>query len=55
MTRLVDCAKARGLKHLEGAVLRANSKMLRFIAAFGATTRDDPADPEQMIVTIALR
>ena len=55
MTRLVDCAKARGLKRLEGAVLRGNSKMLGFIAAFGGTTRDDPADPEQVIVTIALQ
>jgi acetyltransferase len=55
MTRLVDCARARGLRRLEGAVLRANSKMLKFMADFGATSRDDPEDPEQMIVSIALR
>jgi len=55
MTRLVECARARGLKRLEGAVLRANSRMLKFMADFGSTTRDDPEDPEQMIVTIGLR
>jgi acetyltransferase len=54
MARLVDCAKARGLKRLEGAVLRANSRMLKFMADFGSTTRDDPEDPEQVIVTIGL-
>ena len=55
MKRLVDCARARGLQRLEGAVLRANSRMLKFIANFGATTRDDPEDPEQVIATIGLR
>jgi acetyltransferase len=52
MTRLVDCAKARGLAHLEGAVLRANARMVKFVTEFGATIRDDPNDPEQVIVTI---
>jgi acetyltransferase len=54
MTRLVDCARARGLKRLEGAVLRANTRMLKFMADFGSTTRDDPEDPEQVIVTVGL-
>jgi acetyltransferase len=54
MTRLIDYAKARGLKQLEGAVLRSNSRMLKFMADFGATTRDDRDDPEQVIVTIPL-
>ncbi len=30
MTRLVDCARSRGLEHLEGAVLRSNARMLKF-------------------------
>jgi acetyltransferase len=54
MTRLVDCARDRGLKRLEGAVLRANSRMLKFMASIGATTRTDPAEPDQVIVTIRL-
>jgi acetyltransferase len=55
MTRLADCARARGLKRLEGAVLRSNSRMLKFMADFGSTTREDRDDPEQVIVTIKLR
>ena len=54
MTRLVDCAKARGLERLEGAVLRRNARMLKFVATFGSALRDDPNDPEQVIVTIPL-
>ncbi|HVN36527.1 MAG TPA: GNAT family N-acetyltransferase [Casimicrobiaceae bacterium] len=55
MMRLVGCAKARGLKRLEGAVLRSNSRMVKFMADFGSTMRDDPDDPEQVIVTIGVR
>ena len=51
MTQLIDCAKGRGLKRLEGAVLRNNVNMLRFTAALGFKPRDDPDDPEQVIVT----
>ncbi len=54
MTRLMECAKSRGLEHLEGAVLRSNSRMLKFVADLGSTQRDDPDDPEQVIVTIGL-
>ena len=54
MTRLVDYARARGLKRLEGAVLRANSRMLKFMADLGSTTRDNPEDPEQVIVVLGL-
>ena len=55
MTRLVECAKPRGLKRLEGSVLRSNHKMLEFTAAFGFTTRDDPDDREQVTVVLELR
>ena len=55
MTRLGECARARGLKRLEGAILRGNTRMLKFMENFGSTKRDDPEDPEQVIVTIALR
>ena len=54
MSRLIDCAKGRGLKRLEGAVLRGNPNMLKFVAAIGFKSRDDPDDPEQVIVTLDL-
>ncbi|MEO8303198.1 MAG: GNAT family N-acetyltransferase [Betaproteobacteria bacterium] len=54
MVRLVDCAKGRGLKRLEGAVLRGNANMLKFVAAFGFAIRDDPDDGDQVVVTLDL-
>jgi acetyltransferase len=54
MARLVDCAKGRGIRRIEGAVLRGNPNMLRFVTAFGFTVRDDPDDGEQVIVTLDL-
>ncbi len=37
MTRLIDCARARGLKRLEGTVLRSNHNMLKFTAGARAS------------------
>jgi acetyltransferase len=54
MTRLIDCARVRGLKRLEGTVLRANANMLRFTTALGFVTHDDPDDPEQVVVILEL-
>ena len=54
MERLIACARKRGLARLEGAVLRTNHGMLRFTAAMGFSTADDPEDPEQLIVTLPL-
>jgi len=54
MTRLIDCAKGAGLKRLEGTVLRGNHNMLKFTAALGFTTRDDPEDREQVTVKLEL-
>jgi acetyltransferase len=54
MTPLVACAKARGLKRLEGTVLRSNHTMLNFTAAFGFVTHDDPEDGEQVTVVLDL-
>jgi acetyltransferase len=54
MSRLVACATARGLRRLEGLVLRTNRNMLRFTEAFGFTTRDDPDDPDQVGVVLEL-
>ena len=54
MERLVACATARGLRRLEGLVLRANRNMLKFTEAFGFTTSDDPDDPDQVDVVLEL-
>jgi acetyltransferase len=55
MERLIACAKQRGFEHLEGVVLRANTRMLAFAAALGFTLRDDPEDAEQVVASLDLR
>jgi len=54
MTRLIECAKGRGLKRLDGTVLRENANMLKFTTALGFKTRDDPEDQGQVIATLDL-
>ena len=54
MGRLIAAAKRRGFARLQGEVLKANQRMLRFTKALGFTTRDDPADPEQVIAELVL-
>ena len=54
MVRLVACANARGLRRLEGLVLRSNHNMLKFTEAFGFKTRENPEDPEQVSVVLEL-
>jgi acetyltransferase len=54
MARLIACAKARGLRCLEGTVLRSNHNMLKFTAVLGFKPRDDPDDPEQVIASLDL-
>jgi len=51
MERLIACAKRRGLRRIEGTVLRNNHNMLKFTDALGFVTRDDPDAHEQVIVT----
>jgi acetyltransferase len=55
MARLIASAKRRGLARLEGAVLRANARMLAFVASLGFGTRDDPEDAEQVLTSLPLR
>ncbi len=50
MERLLDCARRRGLKRIEGAVLRNNYNMLKFTTALGFVTSDDPEAHEQVNV-----
>ena len=55
MARLVAYAKARGLRRIEGRVLRSNRKMLAFITALGFKSRDCAEDPEQLSVVLELQ
>ena len=54
MERLIAAAKTRGFVRLQGTILRANPKMLRFTTALGFRVRDDPEDAEQVIVELPL-
>jgi acetyltransferase len=51
MERLIDVARRKGLKRLEGSVLRNNTNMIRFVTSLGFTVEDDPEDPEQVVAT----
>jgi len=54
MGQLAASAKARGLRRLEGSVLRGNAGMLKFTRAFGFTVHDDPDDPDLVDVVLEL-
>jgi acetyltransferase len=54
MQHLIDCAKRRGLSRLEGTVLRANANMRKFCELLGFVAHDDPDEPEQLTMTLAL-
>jgi acetyltransferase len=54
MERLIACAKKRGLKRLEGAVLRNNPNMIRFTEGLGFVAHDDPEEPEQVNAVLEL-
>ncbi len=54
MERLIACAKRRGLKRLEGVVLRANRGMLKFSEQLGFEVREDTEEPEQVTVVLPL-
>jgi acetyltransferase len=54
MERIIACAKKKGLKRLEGIVLRANSSMLKFSADLGFQLKDDANEPEQVTVVLPL-
>jgi GNAT superfamily N-acetyltransferase/acyl carrier protein len=51
MQELIDIARARGLRKMEGFVLATNTPMLRFARQLGFTTRRDPEDRETVHVT----
>ncbi|MEJ2573662.1 MAG: bifunctional acetate--CoA ligase family protein/GNAT family N-acetyltransferase [Gammaproteobacteria bacterium] len=45
MTALIDVARAKGLKHMEGEVLATNHAMLQLITSLAFAISPDPADP----------
>ena len=50
MERLIGCAQRRGLRRMEGAVLKNNHNMLKFTAALGFVAHDDPSSSDQVAV-----
>lgn len=55
MRRLADVARRKGLVRFEGAVLRENAAMVKFITALGFTVREDPADSDQYLTALDLQ
>ncbi len=54
MRELIQGARARGLKHMEGFVLAGNRRMLDLARRLGFTVKTDPADATVMIVRLDL-
>ena len=54
MTALMDVARSRGLKRMEGEVLSANQGMLRLVSSLDFTVSANPDDPSVMRVTKTL-
>jgi acetyltransferase len=45
MDALIDTARRRGLRRMEGVILPANRKMTKFARQLGFTLRREPSDP----------
>ncbi len=54
MERLIAFAKKKGLLRLEGAVLKANANMVKFVTGLGFEVHDDPSDPDQHMTVLKL-
>jgi acetyltransferase len=54
MKALIACARRKGLQSLEGVVLRSNHNMVQFVRGLGFAVSDDPSDPDQVHVKLAL-
>ena len=55
MSLMLDYARAEGLRHVEGQVLRENTAMLKMCGELGFTITADPDDPNIRIASIALQ
>ena len=51
MATLIDTARARGLKAMEGIVLGSNHKMLKFARQLGFSLHRDMEEPDTVNVT----
>jgi L-amino acid N-acyltransferase YncA len=51
---LIEAARARGLKHMEGFVLAGNGGMLNLARRLGFSVKTDPHDPTVAIVRLVL-
>ena len=49
MQRIIEAARQRGYREIEGAVLRENPRMLKFCEAMGFTILPNPDDPGERI------
>ena len=54
MQALIDVARERGLKHMEGMVLAENRKMQKMMRKLGFSVRIDPDDAAMVLVSLAL-
>ncbi|WP_029030076.1 bifunctional acetate--CoA ligase family protein/GNAT family N-acetyltransferase [Salinarimonas rosea] len=54
MQLMIEWAKAEGLAHVEGQVLRENSTMLEMCRQLGFAIRADPDDPDLKVVRLDL-
>lgn len=54
MHTLMDVARTRGLKTMEGTVLASNSKMLKFMRQLGFSLQRDPNDCHDVLVARTL-
>jgi acetyltransferase len=53
-TRLIEAARARRLKVMNGVTLRENTRMIELSRSLGFTTRADPEDPDLVQMTLVL-
>jgi acetyltransferase len=54
MQRLIDVARARGLRSMHGSVLASNARMLKFMRQLGFAAAREPGDATLVRVTRAL-
>ncbi len=50
MASLIDAARERGFRTMEGLVLKSNRKMLKFAKQLGFKVRTNPADVDTVTV-----
>ena len=49
MQRIIEAARQRGYREIEGVVLRENPRMLKFCESMGFTIMPNPDDPGERI------